>query len=191
MSDVTRILSAIEQGDPYAAELLLPLVYDELRKLAAARMAAEAPGQTLDATALVHEAYARLVDAEIGARSRGQFFALASRAMRNVLVDHARARGSAKRGGDGIRVTLDEALVVSSEPDPRLLDLDAALTAFAAQDERKARALEMHFFGGLTYEEIAEALEVSVSTIRGDVRLAKAWLAARLEGRDPDDAPRP
>jgi len=185
---VTRLLHDWGAGKQEALDEILPLVYGELRRLAARYMQGERRGHTLQATALVHEAYARLVDAEIGARSRGQFFALASRAMRNVLVDHARARGSAKRGGDGIRVTLDEALVVSSEPDPRLLDLDAALTEFAAQDERKARALEMHFFGGLTYEEIAEALDVSVSTVRGDVRLAKAWLAARLEGRDPDDA---
>jgi RNA polymerase sigma factor (TIGR02999 family) len=186
---VTGLLLDWQNGRQDALDELLPLVYGELRRLAARYMRGERPGHTLQATALVHEAFARLVETEVGARSRAQFFALASRAMRNVLVDHARARGCVKRGGDGVRVTLDEALVVSAEPDPRLLDLDAALTALAAQDERKARAVEMRYFGDLAYEEIAAVLGVSVSTVRGDLRMAKAWLAARMEGTSPDDAP--
>ena len=186
---VTGLLLDWQEGRQAALDEMLPLVYGELHRLAARHMRGERPGHTLQATALVHEAFARLVETEVGARSRAQFFALASRAMRNVLVDHARARGRVKRGSDGVRVTLDEALVVSAEPDPRLLDLDAALTALAAQDERKARAVEMRYFGDLTHEEIAAVLEVSVSTVRGDLRMAMAWLAARMEGTSPDDAP--
>jgi RNA polymerase sigma-70 factor (ECF subfamily) len=179
---VTRLLRDWQNGRQGALDEMLPLVYDELRRLAARYMRGERPGHTLQATALVHEAFTRLVDAQITARSRAQFFALACRAMRNVLVDHARARGRVKRGSDPPRVTLDESIVLSAEPDPGLLDLDAALTRFAAQDPRKARTVEMHFFGGLTHEEIAEMLGVSPSTVRGDLRLAKAWLAARLGG---------
>lgn len=186
---VTRLLQEWSAGRRGALDEILPLVYGELRRLAARYMRRERPGHTLQTTALVHEAYARLVDVEIDAASRAQFFALAAHAMRNILVDHARARLRDKRGGGAARVTLDEALVLSDEPDPRLIDLDAALNDLAAQDERKARAVELHFFGGLTYDEIAAVLGVSDSTVRGDVRLAKAWLAARLEGRGRDDAP--
>ena len=135
---VTRLLQAWKSGRQDALDEMLPLVYGELRRLAARYMQGERAGHTLQATALVHEAYARLVDVEIDATSRAQFFALASRAMRNVLVDHARARGRSKRGGGLARVTLDEALVVSGEPDPALIDLDVALTELAAQDERKS-----------------------------------------------------
>ena len=188
---VTRLLQAWKSGSQDALDEMLPLVYGELRRLAARYMQGERAGHTLQATALVHEAYARLVDVEIDATSRAQFFALASRAMRNVLVDHARARGRSKRGGGLARVTLDEALVVSGEPDPALIDLDVALTELAAQDERKSRVVEMHFFGGLTHEEIADTLGLSVSTVRADLRLARAWLAARLEGEGGDDASGP
>lgn len=185
---VTELLLDWQKGREGALEEVLPLVYEELRRLAGSYMGGEKPGHTLQATALVHEVFLRLVDSEITARTRAQFYALASRAMRNILVDHARARGRAKRGGEAPRFTLDESIIVSAEPDPGLLDLDAALTALAAQDPRKARAVELHFFGGLTHKEIADLLEVSVSTVRGDLRLAKAWLSARLGGESPDDA---
>ena len=184
---VTRLLQAWKSGSRDALDEMLPLVYGELRRLAARYMQGERPGHTLQATALVHEAYVRLVDVEVDATSRVQFFALASRAMRNLLVDHARARGRGKRGGDLLRVTLDEALVVSGEPDPALIDLDAALTELADQDERKSRVVEMQFFGGLTHEEIADTLGLSVSTVRADLRLARAWLAARLEKEGGDE----
>lgn len=185
---VTRLLQDWQGGREAALDELLPLVYGELRRLAGRYMKDERAGHTLQATALVHEAYARLVDVEISRPERAQFFALASRAMRNVLVDHARAKLRAKRGGGAARLTLDEALVVSPEPSPDLIDLDAALTQLARQDERKARAIELHFFGGQTYDEIAELMEVSASTVRADVRLAKAWLASRLQGKGPGDA---
>jgi len=185
---VTRLLQEWQGGRQDALDDILPLVYGELRRLAARYMQGERPGHTLQATALVHEAYARLVDVELDGSSRGHFFALASRAMRNVLVDHARGRLRAKRGGGAARVTLDEALALTPEPDPALVDLDAALTALADQDPRKARVVELHFFGGLTYDEIAAVVGVSASTVRGDVRLAKAWLAARLRESGGDDA---
>jgi len=185
---VTELLLDWQRGREGALEDVLPLVYDELRRLAGAYMHGEKPGHTLQATALVHEVFLRLVDSKITARTRAQFYALASRAMRHILVDHARARGRVKRGGHASRLTLDESIVVSVEPNPDLLDLDAALTDLAAQDPRKARAVELRFFGGLTHQEIADLLEVSVSTVRADLRLAKAWLSARLGGRSPDDA---
>jgi RNA polymerase sigma factor (TIGR02999 family) len=185
---VTRLLLEWHHGQREALDQVFPLVYEELRRLAAGHMRGERAGHTLQATALVHEAFARLVGTEVAARSRAQFLALASRAMRNVLVDHARARQRVKRGGDAVVITLEECLVVSEEPDPALLDLDDALRELEAQDGRKARAVEMHFFGGLTHEEIAGLLEVSVSTVRGDLRLAKAWLAARLEDAARNDA---
>jgi len=187
---VTRLLLEWHHGQPQALDQVFPLVYEELRRLAAGHMRGERPGHTLQATALVHEAFARLVGTEVTARSRVQFLALASRAMRHVLVDHARARQRVKRGGHAVMVTLEQCLVVSEEPDPALLDLDAALRELEAQDGRKARAVEMHFFGGLTHEEIAGLLEVSVSTVRGDLRFAKAWLAARLEDAARNDAAR-
>jgi RNA polymerase sigma factor (TIGR02999 family) len=179
-----------QDGREAALDELMPLVYGELRRLAGRHMKDERPGHTLQATALVHEAYARLVDVELGGAGRAQFFALASRAMRNVLVDHARSKLRAKRGGGAERLTLDEAVAISPEPSPDLLDLDVALTDLAVQDERKAKVIELSFFGGLTYDEIAELLEVSAATVRLDVRLAKAWLASRLDPEDPEDAAR-
>jgi RNA polymerase sigma factor (TIGR02999 family) len=185
---VTRLLQEWRGGRQDALDDILPLVYGELRRLAARYMQGERREHTLQATALVHEAYARLVGVELDGPSRSHFFALASRAMRNVLVDHARGRLRAKRGGGAARVTLDEALALTPEPDPALVDLDAALTALAEQDPRKARVVELHFFGGLTYDEIAGVIGVSASTVRGDVRLAKAWLAARLRETGGDGA---
>jgi RNA polymerase sigma factor (TIGR02999 family) len=148
VSEVTRILSAIEQGDPQAAAQLLPLVYGELRKLAAQKLAQEKPGQTLDATALVHEAYLRLVGDQQFANRR-HFFAAAAEAMRRILIDRARARRSRKRGGDGRRVTLDG--VAAPDPDDRLLALDEALTELAGADPLAARVVELHHFGGMAH----------------------------------------
>lgn len=181
MTDVTCILSAIERGDSHATQQLLPLVYDELRKLAAAKLAQEKPGQTLDATALVHEAYLRLVGPanEDGWQSRGHFFAAAGLAMRRILIDRARARRSLKRGGDGRRVALEG--VLAPDPDDRLLALDEALTQLAAADPLAARVVEMHHFAGMPHDQVAAALERSVYQVRQKWTFARAWLKAVLE----------
>jgi RNA polymerase sigma factor (TIGR02999 family) len=177
MSEVTRILSAIEQGDPTAAEQLLPLVYDELRKLAAQRLAQEAPGQTLQATALVHEAYLRLVDVEQAQHwnSRGHFFAAAAEAMRRILIDSARRRRRPKHGGDRRRVALDEALSVS-EPREDLLALDEALGRLAAEDPAKAELVKLRYFAGLSLAEAAGCLNISPATAKRRWTVARAWL---------------
>ena len=176
MSEVTRILSAIEQGDPHAAEQLLPLVYDELRQLAAQKLAGEKPGQTLEATALVHEAYLRLVDVEQAQDwdGRGHFFAAAAEAMRRILVESARAKQRLKRGGDFERVPLDEYSVAAPEPDERLLELDAALDKLAQKDPRKAELVKLRYFAGLTIEQAAEALGISHATAE------RWWAYSRL-----------
>jgi RNA polymerase sigma factor (TIGR02999 family) len=177
MNEVTRILSAIEQGDPQAAAQLLPLVYDELRILAAQRLAQEKPGLTLDATALVHEAYMRLVGDQQFANRR-HFFAAAAEAMRRILIDRARARSSRKRGGDGRRVSLDG--VAAPDPDDRLLALDEALTQLAGADPLAARVVELHHFGGMAHEQVAAALDVSVYLARQKWTFARAWLKTAL-----------
>jgi RNA polymerase sigma factor (TIGR02999 family) len=177
MSDVTRILQAIDQGVPDAADQLLPLVYDELRQLAAQKLAQEKPGQTLDATALVHEAYLRLVGDQPFANRR-HFFAAAAEAMRRILIDRARARRSRKRGGDGRRVTLEG--VAAPDPDDRLLALDEALTQLAAADPLAARVVEMHHFAGMSHEQVAAALDLSVYRARQKWTFARAWLKTAL-----------
>lgn len=166
MSEVSRILSAIEQGDPHAAEELLPLVYDELRRLAAQRLAVEKPGQTLQATALVHDAYVRLVDVQRVQHwnSRGHFFAAAAEAMRRILVDQARRKQASKRGGQGHRVSLDAADVGLTSPVDELLDVDEALTRLAAEDPQAARLIQLRFFAGLSIEDAAEAIGIARST---------------------------
>jgi RNA polymerase sigma factor (TIGR02999 family) len=178
MSDVTRILSAIEQGDPHAAEQLLPLVYDELRKLAAQRLAQEAPGQTLQATALVHEAYLRLVDAENAQHwdSRGHFFAAAAEAMRRILVESVRRKKSQKRGGDGERVPLDQIDIGLPGPDDDLLALDEALTRLAAERPAVAELVKLRFFAGQTMDEAAQMLGISPATAYRHWNYARAWL---------------
>jgi RNA polymerase sigma factor (TIGR02999 family) len=165
MSDVTHILSQIESGDPAAAEQLLPLVYNELRKLAAARLAQEKPGQTLQATALVHDAYLRLVDVDQAQQwnSRGHFFAAAAEAMRRILVDQARRKQAHKRGGQGRRVPLAEAEVDLASPADDLLDIDAALTRLAAEDPQAARLIQLRYFAGLSLEDAAELVGISRS----------------------------
>ena len=178
---MTRLLGKWrESRDPEALDRLMPLVYDELRALASRRLRGERPDHTLQATALVHEAYARLVEGAVDFADRAHFFALAATAMRRILVDYARRRGRAKRGGDLERVTLGEADATTSQGSEDLLALDEAIERLATLDERKARVVELHFFGGLTYEEVAAALEISESTVDRDLRMAKAWLASEL-----------
>src|SRR5436190_22249775 len=162
MNDVTRILSAIEQGDPSAADQLLPLVYDELRKLAAQRLAREAPGQTLEATALVHEAYLRLVDAEQAQpwNSRGHFFAAAAEAMRRILIDQARHKQSQRHGGGRQRQDLEDLAIANPEPSWDVLAVNDALERFEQLDPLKARLVKLRYFAGLTIPEAADALGI-------------------------------
>jgi RNA polymerase sigma factor (TIGR02999 family) len=186
MSDVTRILSAIEEGDPHAAEQLLPLVYDELRTLAAQRLAQEKPGQTLQATALVHEAYVRLVDVEAAQRwnSRGHFFAAAAEAMRRILIDQARHKQTHKAGGGRHRLNLDDVdPAVAEEDGDRLLALDEVLRQLEAEDSRKAALVKLRFFAGLTAEQSAAALGVSLSTAERDWAYARSWLRVAMDRR--------
>jgi len=189
MTDVTRILSAIEAGDPHAAEQLLPLVYDELRQLAAQRLAQEAPGQTLQPTALVHEAYLRLVDVEQAQHwnSRGHFFAACAEAMRRILVENARRKQRPKHGGGRQRQDLDAEAVVAPEPDDDLLALDAALHKLAQRDPQKAKLIELRYFGGLTGDQAAAVLAISPSAADRHWVFARAWLRRELLGRGPDD----
>src|SRR5262245_42610470 len=182
MADVTRLLDAAAAGDRRAAAELLPLVYDELRKLAAARLAAEAPGHTLQPTALVHEAYLRLagpVDEEKWDH-RGHFFAAAAEAMRRVLVDHARSRNREKRGGGRPQVEMPD--VPARDPDERLLDLDEALTRLAAEDTLAAKVVELRQFAGLGHEQVAVALDVTVYEARRKWTFARAWLRDAMSG---------
>ena len=187
MSDVTRILSAIEQGDPTAAEQLLPLVYDELRKLAAAKLAHEKPGQTLQATALVHEAYIRLVDQTTPQQwdNSRHFFAAAAEAMRRILIERARQKQSLKRGGDRERVDLDaaEPVVLPMACDD-ILGLDEALQKLEQKDPRKAELVKLRFFAGLTTAQAAQALGVSVSTAENDWTYARSWLRLEMGGTE-------
>ena len=185
MGEVTRILSAIEQGDPSAAGELLPLVYEELRALAAQRLAQEKPGQTLQATALVHEAYLRLVDVEQAQHwsSKGHFFAAAAEAMRRILVDAARRKHSLKRGAGRRRQPLEEARLVAPRAEDDVLAVDDALGRLAAADAEAAALVKLRFFGGLTSEQAAEALGVSPRTAARMWRYARAFLLKDLRNR--------
>jgi RNA polymerase sigma factor (TIGR02999 family) len=187
MSDVTQILNAIEQGDPAAAEQLLPLVYDELRKLAAQKLAQEKPGQTLEATALVHEAYVRLVDTDKVPHwnSRGHFFAAAAEAMRRILVEQARRKGRDKHGGSRQRVELNGLEMAVALPVADLLPLDEALTALAQRDAQAAQLVQLHCFAGLSIEQAAQTLGLSARTAYRDWAFARAWLYRTLRGIDP------
>jgi RNA polymerase sigma factor (TIGR02999 family) len=192
MSDVTHILSAIEAGDPRAAEQLLPLVYDELRKLASRRLAQELPGQTLQATALVHEAYVRLVSSEPDGQaqanwnSRGHFFAAAAEAMRRILVEQARHKKSAKGGGQFQRVELPDDQLSAPSRRLDLIALDEALDKLAELDRRKADLVKLRFFAGLTIRQAAEALGIAESTADADWAYAKSWLRLALaNGAEP------
>ena len=183
---VTRLLIDWRRGNQAALDELLPLVYNELRRLAQARLRQEPQGHTLQATALVHEAYVRLVDLDqLTLADRNHFFAMAARVMRQVLVDHARRKRSDKRGGGATKVTLSAVSAASGAQalDVDVLDLDSALEELAALDERLARVVELKFFVGMTLDETAEALQVSHATVERDWAMAKAWLFRRLAGR--------
>jgi RNA polymerase sigma factor (TIGR02999 family) len=189
MSDVTRILDAIGQGDPAAADQLLPLVYEELRRLAAQKLALEKPGQTLDATALVHEAYLRLVAPASGAaspgrdplwNSRGHFFAAAAEAMRRILVENARRKRRPKHGGDRQRLSLDEMSLPADDRGEDLLALDEALSLLAAQEPIKAEVVKLRYFAGLSLQETAACLGISPATAKRYWTVARAWLYAAL-----------
>jgi RNA polymerase sigma factor (TIGR02999 family) len=188
MTDVTRILSAIEQGDPAAAEQLLPLVYEELRKLAAQKMAQEPPGQTLQATALVHEAYIRLVDVQKAQHwdSRGHFFAAAAEAMRRILVDQARRRRTERQGGGLKRHALEHVEIAAPEPSLDVLAINEALARFEQIDRLKADLVKLRYFAGLTIPQAAEALGVSSATVARYWAYARAWLHAELKKGDRD-----
>jgi RNA polymerase sigma factor (TIGR02999 family) len=194
MSEVTRILSAIEEGDPHAAAQLLPLVYDELRQLAAQKLVQEKPGQTLQATALVHEAYLRLVDVEKAQHwnSRGHFFAAAAESMRRILVEQARRKRRAKHGGDRRRVGLDEALSIAEAPSGDLVALDEALNRFEAVDPVAAQVVKLRYFAGLPMPQVAKALGLSLRTAERNWTYAKTWLHRTLAQLDaPDRGTRP
>lgn len=182
MSDVTLILSQIEEGEPNAAEQLLPLVYEELRKLAATKMAQEKPGQTLQATALVHDAYIRLVDVEKAQHwdSRGHFFAAAAEAMRRILVDNALRKQRPKHGGDRQRVDFDDCKNAANSHDREIIALDAALAALAEQDEVAAKIVKLKYFAGLSISQIAEVMGISSRTADRRWAYAKAWLHQEL-----------
>jgi RNA polymerase sigma factor (TIGR02999 family) len=183
MSDVTRILSSIDRGDPQAAERLLPLVYDELRKLAVQRLAREKPGQTLQATALVHEAYLRLLGAEDpGWNGRGHFFAAAAEAMRRILVENARRKARVKHGGESARIPVDALDVAAPEMPYELVELDEALTRLAAADPQAYELVKLRYFTGFTVKQAAEALGISPRAADFLWAYAKAWLFREMRG---------
>ena len=179
MSEATRILAAMEQGDPKAAEQLLPLVYDELRKLAAQKLAQEKPGQTLDATALVHEAYLRLVGDQ-AFTNRGHFFAAAAEAMRHILVDRARRKKRGKHGGNRQRVPLDESIAASSCAGDELLAIDEALTRLEREDPQAAAVVKLRYFAGLSADEAALSLGISRASVYRHWNFARAWLLQEI-----------
>ncbi len=185
MNDITRVLCAIDLGDPQAAEQLLPLVYAELRKLAAQRLDHEKPGQTLSATALVHEAYVRLVGAEQAQRwdGQGHFFAAAAEAMRRILIERARRRAALKHGGEFQRVDLDEELIVGHERATELLALDEALAALELYDAQAAQLVKLRYFAGLSHQDAAQTMKLSRRAADRLWALAKAWLYQRMTAR--------
>jgi RNA polymerase sigma factor (TIGR02999 family) len=185
--DVTQLLLAWGNGDQEALDRLIPLVYDHLRQLAGRRMRRERPGHTLQTTALVNEVYLRLIDQrQARFANRAHFFAIAAQLMRRIVVDYARTQGRAKRGGAAGRIALDEAALLSPAQSAEMLALDEALRTLAAIDERKARVIELRYFGGLSVEEAAVILDVSENTVIRDWALAKAWLRRELEAQGGD-----
>jgi RNA polymerase sigma-70 factor (ECF subfamily) len=181
--EITRLLLAWNEGDESALEKLVPLVYQELRRLAKRQMGRERPDHTLQTTALINEAYLQLVDVHnVRWNNRAHFFALCARLMRRILVDFARSRHYAKRGGGGQPISLDESLVVAPEKSRNLVAVNDALHALAKVDSRKAQVVELRFFGGLTEEEAAEVLKISPETVRRDWKMAKVWLLRELSG---------
>lgn len=181
-SAVTQLLGEWRSGDREALDRLTPLVYDELRRLARRYLKDERADHTLQATGLVNEAFIRLAGSDVAWEDRAHFFAVAARMMRRILIDHAKARKSAKRGGNAPRTVFDEGRTPADVPPVDILEVDDALTRLAAVDERKADILVLHFFGGLTYEETAEALAISPATVDRHLRLGKAWLFNELGG---------
>jgi len=179
---VTRLLVEWRGGRDSALHELTPMVHAELRRIAAGYMRHEAAGHTLQPTAVVNEAFLKLVGAEVEWRDRVHFRAVAAQIMRRLLVDHARAKRREKRGGAATLMTLNEEVVGADDPQVEVMDLDLALKKLAEVDERKSRVVELHFFGGLTYDELAEALEISAATVDRELRLAKAWLHRELDG---------
>jgi RNA polymerase sigma-70 factor (ECF subfamily) len=180
-STPTALLHAWRDGDREALDRLMPIIYDELARMAKTALRGERPGHTLETRSLIHEAYLRLIDANVDVNGRAHFLALAARTMRRVLTDHARGRQRDKRGGaDRVRVSLTG--IPAPEPEDRLdaIDLDAALVKLEAQDERRARVVELHFYGGLSFDETAEAMGLSKNTVGRDLRVAKAWLRREL-----------
>jgi RNA polymerase sigma-70 factor (ECF subfamily) len=185
-TDTSKLLSRASEGDPKAVSQLMPLVYDELRRLAASYIRRERPGQTLQATALVHEAYVRLIGEKAhNWQNRTHFLAIAALSMRQILVQRARARKAAKRGGDPERITLDDQLIPAGaggrDQHIDLVALDAALEKLAALDERQAKVVELRYFGGLSVEEVADVLGISPATVKRDWTLARAWLKRELD----------
>ncbi|MDX2152280.1 MAG: sigma-70 family RNA polymerase sigma factor [Bryobacteraceae bacterium] len=181
-SEVTQILLKLQSGDRSVLEQLTPLVYGEMRRLAGSLLRQERSGHTLQATALVHEAYMRLADqSHLNLQSRAHFMAIAARVMRQILVDHARKHSAVKRGSGGPKVTLDEGLVYSNERARDVEALDDALQALEQLDPRKAKIVELRFFGGLTGEEIASALDISTATVAREIRMAQAWLLQQMK----------
>jgi len=178
--DVTRLLQQWKGGDREALDQLMPIVYDELRRLAARSLRSERPGHTLRATALVHEAYLRLMDADIGWQDRAHFYAVAARVVRRILVEYARTHSRQKRGGGEEAIPLDEAVIVGPEAASTVLELDDALQRLAVLDPRKSEIVQLLFFGGLTYDETAAALDISPATVHRELKLAKAWLHREL-----------
>ena len=185
--DVTQLLNQWAGGDEQAGEALTPLVYDELHKIAARLFRSERSGHTLQPTALVHEAYANLVGADISWQDRAHFYSLAARMMRRLLVNHANAKYAAKRGGGAVRVTLDESRTPAADDSAELLDLDEALTRLAEMDERKAELIQLQYFGGLSFKEMEEVTGLSSSTLDRDLRFARAWLKDQLSKRSDDN----
>jgi RNA polymerase sigma factor (TIGR02999 family) len=188
MDGITQVLHAIERGDPHAAEQLLPLVYDELRKLAAKKLAQETPGQTLQATALVHEAYLRLVDGNKVQHwdSRGHFFAAAAESIRRILVESARKKKRLRHGGGRCRVDLQEALSLADPPNDDLLALDEALTRLAASEPAKAELVKLRYFAGLSIDEAADVMHISRTTAKRYWAYARAWLLAAIDDADAE-----
>ncbi len=189
VQEITDLLLAWGKGDQLALEKLMPLVYDELRRLARHYMNRQRPGHTLQTTALVNEAYLRLIDSrQVQWQNRAHFFAVSAQLMRRILVDFARARTNLKRGGGAQQVSFDQALEVSAERGADLIALDDALKSLAAMNPRQSQIVELRYFGGLSEEETAEALKVSVRTVRRDWSLARAWLYRELSRAENDDA---
>lgn len=184
-TEVSRLLVAWREGDRSAVDRLVPLLYEQLRFLASRQLRGERSDHTLQTTALIHEAYLRLVGTDVAWEGRAHFMAVAASTMRRILVDHARARTRGKRGGEARPVTLDRANVASPEAAPQLVALDEALQRLTTLDERKAQVVELHYFGGFSYEETAGVLGISAATVHRELRLAKAWLYRELsEDRD-------